>query len=123
MSLVRLQKDTSELLGRESFYEAAYASWNGANANRAVSLARGLRFGDSGRAYGSADIGLCHISRTTDNLGTPFQFYFRASAGMKVGWFDLSLGFVHYSNGKLVFQWAGPNRSENFLTGSIGVTF
>ncbi len=123
VSLVRFQKDTSKLFGHESFYEAAYASWNGENSNRAVSLARGLRWGDPGRAYRSADIGICHISRTTGNLGTPFQFYFRAASGMKVGGTDLSIGFIHYSNGKLVFRWHGPNRSENFLTVSIGLTF
>ncbi len=123
VSLVRFQKDTSRLFGHESFYEAAYASWNGTNSNRAVSLARGLFWGDRERAYRSADLGICHISRTTDNLGTPFQFYFRAASGIKVGRADLSIGLIHYSNGKLVFRWSGPNKSENFITASIGLTF
>ncbi len=123
VSLVRVQKDTSKLFRHDSFYEAAYASWNGENSNHAVSLARGLRGGDSGRAYWSADIGLCHISRTTDNLGTPFQFHIRAASGIKVGRADLSIGLIHYSNGKLLFRWSGPNKSENFLTVSAGLTF
>jgi hypothetical protein len=120
---VRYQKETSKLFDTDSFYELTYASWNGPNNNNAISFARGLRWTGTANKYGSADIGVCHINRTTGNLGTPFQFYFRFAYGIKVGAVDLSLGFVHYSNGKLIFGWQGPNNGEDFPTFSLGMTF
>jgi hypothetical protein len=97
---VRYQKDTSRLFDTDSFYELSYASWNGPNKNNALSFARGLRWTGTVNNYGSADIGVGHINRTTGNLGTPFQFYLRFAYGIKVGAFDLSMGFVHYSVGR-----------------------
>ncbi|HUI68455.1 MAG TPA: acyloxyacyl hydrolase [Nitrospirota bacterium] len=120
---VRYQKETSKLFDTDSFYEITYASWNGPNNNNALSFARGLRWTVAANTYGSADFGVGHINRTTANLGTPFQFYFRFAFGIKVGSFDLSLGFVHYSNGKLIFNWPGPNNGEDFPTFSLGITF
>jgi hypothetical protein len=120
---IRYQKDTSRLFDTDSFYELTYASWNGPNNNNALSFARGLCWTGAANTYGSADIGVGHISRTTHNLGTPFQFYFRFAYGIKVGSADLSLGFIHYSNGKLIFHWQGPNNGEDFLTFSLGITF
>ena len=120
---VRYQKETSKLFDTDSFYELSYASWNGPNKNNALSFARGLRWTGTANTYGSADIGVGHINRTTGNLGTPFQFYLRFAYGIKAGAFDLSLGFVHYSNGKLIFGWQGPNNGEDFPTISLGITF
>ena len=120
---VRYQKETSKLFDTDSFYELSYASWNGPNNNNALSFARGLRWTGTANTYDSADIGVGHINRTTGNLGTPFQFYLRFAYGIKVGTVDLSLGFIHYSNGKLIFQWQGPNNGENFPTFSLGITF
>jgi hypothetical protein len=110
---VRYLKDTSRLFDTDSFYELSYASWNGPNNNNALSFARGLRWTGAANTYGSADVGVGHINRTTGNLGTPFQFYFRFACGTKVGSVDLSLGFVHYSNGKFIFHWQGPNNGED----------
>jgi len=120
---VRYQKDTSKLFNTDSFYELCYASWNGSNENNALSFARGLRWPVSANTYASADIGVGHIKRTTHNLGTPFQFYLRFAYDIKVGPVDISLGFVHYSNGKLIFGWSGPNNGEDFPTFSLGMTF
>ena len=120
---VRFQKETSRLFNTDSFYELCYASWNGPNSNNALSFARGLRWPGPANTHASADIGIGHINRTTGNLGTPFQFYLRFAYGIKVGAFDISLGFVHYSNGKLIFGWQGPNNGEDFPTFSLGVTF
>jgi hypothetical protein len=120
---IRYQKDTSKLFNTDSFYELSYASWNGLNNNEALSFARGLRWTGTANTYGSADVGIGHINRTTGNLGTPFQFYFRFAYGIKVGAVDFSLGFVHYSNGKLIFGWEGPNNGEDFPTFSVGMTF
>jgi hypothetical protein len=41
---------------------------------------------------------------------------FRIALGRRAGAFDLSLGYVHYSNGKHFFGWEGPNYGENFAT-------
>lgn len=120
---VRYQKDTSRLFDTDSFYELSYASWNGPNNDNALSFARGLRWTGAANIYGSADVGVGHINRTTANLGTPFQFYFRFAYGIKVRAVDLSLGFIHYSNGKFIFHWQGPNNGEDFLTFSLGITF
>jgi len=120
---VRYQKETSKLFDTDSFYELSYASWNGPNENNAISFARGLRWTGKANTYGSVDIGVGHIKRTTGNLGTPFQFYLRFAYGIKVGAVDFSLGFVHYSNGKLIFGWQGPNNGEDFPTFSLGITF
>jgi hypothetical protein len=121
--LVRYQKSASALFGHDSFYEATYASWNGPNHADAFSLARGLQWEFEDNVYVSADMGLGHISRTTGNLGTPFVLAFRFASGKRVGSADFSLGLIHYSNGKFVFGWTGPNNSENFLTCSFGMTF
>jgi len=72
---IRYQKDTSRLFDTDSFYELSYAFWNGPNNNNALSFARGLRWTGAANTYGSADVGVGHINRTTGNLGTPFQFF------------------------------------------------
>jgi len=120
---VRFQKETSKLFDTDSFYELTYGSWNGPNSNNALSFSRGLRWTGTANTYGSAEMGVGHINRTTGNLGTPFQFYFRFAYGIKMGTVDFSLGFIHYSNGKLIFGWQGPNNGENFPTFSLGITF
>ncbi len=123
LSLVRFDKDTSALFGQDSFYEFTYASWDGQNRNRAVSIARGLRWKAPAPFFWTFNAGISHVYTTTNNLGTEFQFYFRGSYGVTVGKAELSLGLIHYSNGKLVFRWDGPNDGENFATVSVGLIF
>ena len=123
LSLVRFDKDTSALFGQESFYEFSYASWDGKNRNRAVSIARGLRWKATPPFFWTFNGGISHVYNVTNNLGTSFQFYFRGSYGVKVGRADLSIGLIHYSNGKLLFGWNGPNDGENFATVSVGMIF
>ncbi len=117
---VRYQRDTSKLFNRESYYEAFFANWNGHNYAYAIGIARGIRLFQHDDRYFSFTFGGCHISRETNNLGTPFQFYIRLSYDVKVYRHDLSLGYVHISNGKFIFGWDGPNNGENFITLGIG---
>jgi hypothetical protein len=121
---LRYQKETSLLFGQQSFYEASYGHWSGQNRNSAMGLARGIRLPWSEeRNYVSGEAGLSYVDRTTDNLGTHYQLLFRVALGHRIGAFDLSLGYVHYSNGKFFFGWHGPNYGENFVTVQAGVEF
>ncbi len=97
--------------------------WNGKYHADAVGLAGGIRWDGRDDRYFSAALGGCRISRKTDNLGTPFQFYIRLGAGIRTSRYDVSFGLVHISNGKLLFGWNGPNKSENFITLSVGGLF
>ena len=58
-------------------YEASYASWNGPDHADAFGLARGIRWERTADEYLSLTVGLSHISRITNNLGQPFEFYGR----------------------------------------------
>jgi hypothetical protein len=121
---LRYQKETSLLFGMQSFYEASYGHWSGVNHNNAVALARGIRLPwAEEKNYVSGEAGLGHVDRTTNNLGTHYQILFRVALGHKIGVFDFSLGYVHYSNGKYFFGWHGPNYSENFVTAQAGLNF
>jgi Lipid A 3-O-deacylase (PagL) len=121
--LLRYQHETVPLFGLSSYYEASYASWNGPNHADAFGLARGIRWGRTADEYLSLTVGLSHISRITDNLGQPFEFYGRLAYEKNVGKALFSMGWIHYSDAKFLFRWSGPNKSENFWTLSIGVLF
>jgi hypothetical protein len=121
--LFRYQHEAAQLFGLSSYYEASYASWNGPDHSEAIGLARGIRWPRTADEYLSLTAGLSHISRTTSNLGQPFEFYGRLAYEKSIGTALFSIGWVHYSDAKFLFHWSGPNISENFLTLSIGVLF
>jgi len=122
-NLLRYQHETTPLFAFPSYYEASYASWNGPNHADAVCFARGIRWERTADEYLSLTTGLNHISRTTSNLGQPFEIYGRLAYEKKVSRVLFSLGWIHYSDAKLLFGWSGPNKSENFLTLSVGMIF
>ncbi len=120
---VRYQKDAPLLFGQKGFYEGSAGAWNGPNRVETAGIARGLRFDWGGTDYFSAQFGLNYITRRTENLGTLFQFASRLAIGRSIGEYDVSLGYVHFSNGKYFFGWDGPNYGENFVTVRIGRKF
>jgi hypothetical protein len=122
-NLLRYRHEVDPLFGLSSYVEASYASWNGPNHAEAIALARGLRWATTVDEYLSFTMGLSHISRTTENLGQPFEFYFRLAYEKSAGKALFSIGWIHYSDGKFLFRWSGPNNSENFATISIGLLF
>ncbi len=121
--LLRYRHETRPLFRLSSYYEASYASWNGPDHSEAIALARGIRWERTADDYLSLTVGLSHISRTTNNLGQPFEFYGRLAYEKKIGRALLSIGWIHYSDAKFIFGWSGPNKSENFGTLSLGVLF
>jgi hypothetical protein len=123
VNLLRYQHETTTLFTFPSYYEVSYASWNGPNRTDAICFARGLRWLRTDDDYLSLTAGLSHINRTTANLGQPFEFYGRLAYEKKIGKVLLSIGWIHYSDAKFLFGWSGPNKSENFLTLSVGVFF
>jgi hypothetical protein len=123
MYILRYRHETVPLFGFSSYYEASYASWDGRNHSEAIALARGIRWERTADEYLSLTTGLSHISRTTLNLGQPFEFYGRLAYEKNVGKALFSIGWIHYSDAKFIFHWSGPNISENFWTFSIGVLF
>jgi len=120
---LRYQHETVPLFGLSSYYEASYAFWNGPDHAEAAVLSRGIRWARTMNEYLSITTGLSHISRTTSNLGQPFEFYGRLAYEKKVGKALFSIGWIHYSDAKFLFGWSGPNNSENFATISLGVIF
>ncbi len=123
VNLLRYRHETNPLFGFSSYYEASYASWNGPNHADALAIARGIRWKRTEDENVNVALGLGHISRTTENLGQPFEFYIRLGYDKSVGKALFSLGWIHYSDGKFIFGWSGPNNSENFATFSVGLSF
>jgi hypothetical protein len=123
VQLLRYQHEAALFYGYRSYYEASYASWSGPDHADAICLARGIRWAGIDDAYPSFTLGVSHISRTTSNLGQPFEFYGRLAYEKKVGRALLSIGWIHYSDAKFLFMWSGPNNSENFGTVSMGMLF
>ena len=121
--LLRYQHETMPLFALSSYYEVSYASWNGADHAEAAGLARGIRWGRTADEYLSFTLGLSRISRTTSNLGQPFELYGRLAYEKKAGKALFSIGWIHYSDAKFLFGWSGPNNSENFTTLSLGMIF
>jgi hypothetical protein len=112
------QKDAPNLFHRQSLYDLTIASWSGSRHNRALTLARELRWNLSQESYIAGSLGLGLVSRTTDHLGTHGQFITRLALGRQFGDYELAIGETHYSNGKTALQlgWHGPNHGEDFLT-------
>ncbi|HEX9112725.1 MAG TPA: acyloxyacyl hydrolase [Nitrospirota bacterium] len=127
---LRYQRDAPALFGQAGFYEVSYGSWSGKNRNEAIALARGIELPSGEHGYLSFTAGLGVVRTTTRNLDTPVEFLLRGAYGRRVGRYDISLGFTHFSNGKFFFRrihppwWdRGPNFGENFPTLQLGVTF
>ena len=123
VNLLCFRHEANPLFGLSSYYEASYPAWNGPNHADAIAVARGIRWERTTDEYLSVTLGLGHISRTTSNLGQPFEFYWRFAYEKSVGKALFSIGWIHYSDGKFLFKWSGPNNGENFATISIGLLF
>jgi len=121
--LLRYQHDARPLSIFSTYYEASYAFWNGPDHANAVGVAWGIQWARTTYDYLTLAVGLSHISRTTPNLGQPFEFYGRAAYGINVGKALFSIGWTHYSDAKFLFGWSGPNNAENFATLSLGIRF
>jgi hypothetical protein len=121
----RYYKDTSPVFGCRSYYDFSLAHWNGRNENDAVVIGRGVLWNWTEKYYSSFEAGGAYLWQTTENLGTRAQFAFRFASGLKVETFDISAGYIHYSNGQEIFRWSSdtPNKSENFVTIQIGRRF
>lgn len=120
--LLRYQRDTSRLFKYPSYWEGVGAYWDNHTRASAVGIARGVDWNRKNReSYATTAFGLVLVNRTTEHLGTRWQFYFRASYDIKLWNRTISLGVIHFSNGKSVFKWKGPNTGENFLTVSMGL--
>lgn len=127
---LRYQRDAPALFGQAGFYEVSYGSWSGKNRNEAIALGRGIELPSGEHGYLSFTAGLGIVRRTTRNLDTPVEILLRGAYGRRVGRFDISLGFTHFSNGKFFFHrihpswWnRGPNFGENFPTLQVGTRF
>ncbi len=120
---LRYHWDAPDLLGFPGHYEALLSGWNGRRRAAAAGLARSVHWSWSGPWYVSGSAGLAYLDRTTDNLGTRFQLAFRLGLGRTFGPWDLSAGYTHFSNGKIVFNWDGPNNGENFVTFRVSYRF
>lgn len=123
-AFLRYQKYVTPFLGLDSYYDLAVADWNGDNHNSVIILTKGFRWNMTEKIHADFEGGGAYLRRTTDNLGTRLQFAFRFALGMKLGDFDLALGYNHFSNGKGIFGWTKTsNLGENFLTLQLGYLF
>ena len=74
--------------------------------------------------YGTIEGGVGLVSERTENLGTNGQFIGKATIGVMVlNCIEISGGYTHISNGKVVFHWPGVNRGENFPNIQLSVRF
>jgi hypothetical protein len=121
ITTVRYRMNTSTVLHEQSFYELLYSSWSGPTKAEAYGLGRGIRVPTTGVGEVSLTTGVTRISRTTSNLGQPYELYGRLGYDAQLGKAFFSLGWMHYSDGKAVFRWSGPNNGENFITLSLGM--
>jgi len=123
-AFLRYQKYVSPFFGFGSFYDLAIATWSGPTRNNAIILTKGFRWYMTESLHADFEGGGAYVARTTQNLGTHLQFAFRVAMGLKLGAFDLGLGYNHFSNGKGVFQWTKTaNLSENFVSLHAGYMF
>ena len=117
--LLHYKKDTGPLFERNSFTEGFAAAWSGINHNEALGLAKGLRWDEHDDHYYSTTLGICEISRISENLGRTIQFYIRLAYETKMNNRDVSIALNHFSDGKWILGWKGANNGENFITISI----
>lgn len=117
---LRYQHDMLSLWKFVGFIEFTGGSWDGDNKNSSVGAGGGLRYAFTKRSYFSTAVGIAYVTDRTDNLGTHPQFQWRFALGRRIGRVDLALAQIHYSNGKSIFRWEGPNVGDNFLTLQIG---
>lgn len=121
-AFLRYQRETSRLFNFPSYYEAVGAYWTNSCHAAGLGFARGIEWRkEEKQRFFSTDFGIMGISRTTEHLGTRFQFYFRMAYNTEISGREASLGFIHVSNGKLVFHWDGPNSGENFITLAVNL--
>jgi hypothetical protein len=119
--VLRYKKDTSTVFGWPSYYEALISHWTGENRDNALAVSRAISFPIGFEQYFSPTFGIAGIPKETSHLGTNFQFYFRFAYDFRIKGRDLSLAVIHYSNGKMIFGWDGPNSGENFFTLSVAL--
>lgn len=120
---VRYAEDWAPVDRLMSFVDLSASTWGGDNANNAIAGGLGLRYDLPRENYISASMGLAYVSDETENLGTHGQLQFRFALGHRFERYDFSIGYTHYSNGKGVFNWDGPNRGEDFITLQLGYHF
>lgn len=89
--------------------------WDGIYENQSFSLGLGARYPLSPRWSLGGSAGVGYVHKRNSHLGTHPQFVFRFGVNYRIGNAELSLTQRHYSNGKGLFQWEGPNVGENFL--------
>lgn len=108
------RKPAASLFGHLSYYESTLGAWLGPDANEAITLARGVQAA-LGRYRVAVSAGIGYVTTRTDNLGTHLQFVLRLTLARPLRDYELALAQRHYSNGRLLLDWPGPNRGENFL--------
>ena len=120
---LRYQRDATPWFGLTEYIELSLGGWNGPTGTEAIGISRGAAWFWTTKYYLAGSAGIGYIADKTDNLGTHFQFLFRVALGRRGETYDLSVGWVHYSNGKYFFGWEGPNNGENFITLQVGRVF
>ena len=120
---LRYHWDAPALFTLPGYYEALLAGWNGRSRAAAVGIARSAQWSFNDRYYLDGSAGVAWLDKTTRNLGTRFQFAFRLAVGRRFDDWELSIGYEHFSNGKLFFNWDGPNNGENFGVIRVGYLF
>ena len=120
--LLRYQKEAPPMFGYPGHYEAVGVYWSNSNHAVGYGLAREIVWNKVKKNdFFSTSLGLMGVTRTTDHLGTLFQFYVRVAYNVAIWDRDVSLGLVHISNGKWVLGWRGHNTGENFITLSVAL--
>jgi hypothetical protein len=118
----RYQKDAPLLFGYPGHYEILGAYWNNTSHDAGYGFAREVVWSKERKSHVlSTSFGVMGVTRTTDHLGTLFQFYIRAAYNVIIWDRHFSLGLIHISNGKAVLKWKGHNTGENFVTLSVGL--
>ena len=120
---IRYEADWVPVEQMMSFVDLSASTWSGDAENTSVGAALGLRYGLPRDNYLSASMGLAYVANETENLGTNGQFLFRFALGHRYERYDFSIGYTHYSNGKGLFGWDGPNRGDDFITLQLGYHF
>ena len=120
---LRYQRDAAPWFGLTEYFEFSLGGWNGPTGTEAIGISRGAAWFWNEKHYLAGSAGIGYIAEETENLGTHGQLLFRVAFGRRGETYDLSLGWVHYSNGKYFFGWDGPNNGENFFTFQVGRVF